>query len=102
MNEGELTEEQKLALLRRAFGAAWLAEVRKLPLAFEAVALASGMAFLAGWSEQSWLYSRDLDMLRHTVLDCEQPHADAANRLEQAVAVLKERRLWPWMLTPRA
>ena len=89
--------------LARAFGAGWLRQVEQLAAPFQRVAFAAGLARLDGWAEESWLG------LGGTVASSQAraaplpgaPHGDAPSLLAQALLVLRERRLWPWLLTPQ-
>ena len=90
--------------LARAFGAGWLRQVEQLAAPFQRVAFAAGLARLDGWAEESWLG------LSGTVASSQAraapqlgaPHADAPSLFAQALLVLRERRLWPWLLTAQA
>ena len=88
--------------LAGAFGQDWLARVGQLPAPFRRVALAAGLARLDDWSEEYWLGApgnADSALGTEPPLP-EAPYADAANLFVQAQLVLKERRLWPWLLPP--
>ncbi len=89
--------------LAAAFGADWLAQVDQLPAPFQRVALAAGLARLDNWSEDYWLGATgnaDSDLSATPPLP-DAPHADAPHLFDQALLILKERHLWPWLLTPR-
>ena len=88
--------------LAGAFGEDWLMQVTQLPEPFERVALAAGLARLDNWTEEYWLGApgnADSDQASSAPLPVE-PHADAGSLFAQAMLVLKERQLWPWLLTP--
>ena len=90
--------------LAAAFGADWLGRVAQLPAPFQRVALAAGLARLDNWSEVYWMGATgnaDSDLSATPPL-ADAPHADAPHLFDQALLVLKERGLWPWLLTPRA
>jgi predicted metal-dependent phosphoesterase TrpH len=89
--------------LKRAYGEEWFEQVRQLSPAFAAVAAPAAHSRLDGVAERGWVHaSGNADSyLTHTKADPRQPHADKPNRYEQAIAVLKEQRLWPWLLEPR-
>lgn len=88
-------QQQRLAV---AYGAVWLDRVRDLPSAFAAVALPAASARLDGVGEDDWIGARGNadSWLTHTKTDRAQPHADAPNRYEQAIRVLRDEGLWPW------
>jgi hypothetical protein len=101
-DEGRHTEDHRRQLAR-AYGAEWLARVDDLPPLFQRVAIAAGLARLDDWSEAYWLEApgnADSALGTEPPLP-DAPYADAANLFAQAQLVLKERRLWPWLLTPR-
>ena len=98
---GRHTEDHRRQL-SGAYGPDWLARVDQLPSPFRRVAVAAGLARLDNWSEAYWL---EAPGNADSALGTEQPlpgapHADAANLFAQAQLVLKEQRLWPWLLTP--
>ena len=98
---GRHTEDHRRQLAR-AYGAEWLAGVDELPPPFRRVAIAAGLACLDDWSEAYWLAvpgNADSALGTEPPLPGA-PYADAANLFAQAQLVLKERRLWPWLLTP--
>ena len=98
---GRHTEDHRYQLAQ-AYGAEWLARLDELPAPIRRVAIAAGLARLDDWSEAYWLEAPgNADSALGTeppLLDA--PYADAANLFAQAQLVLKERRLWPWLLTP--
>ena len=98
---GRHTEDHRRQLAR-AYGQDWLARVDRLPAPVRRVAIAAGLARLDDWSEEYWLRApgnADSALGTEPPLP-DAPYADAANLFAQAQLVLKERRLWPWLLTP--
>jgi hypothetical protein len=96
---GRHTEDHRRQLVR-AYGQDWLVRVDQLPAPFRRVAIAAGLARLDAWSEAYWL---EAPGNADSALGTEPPlpgapYADAANLFAQAQLVLKERRLWPWLL----
>jgi hypothetical protein len=90
--------------LARAFGAGWLGQVEQLAAPFRRVAIAAGLARLDGWAEGAWLEATGTVASHQTVAAPlpGAPHADAPSLLAQALLLLRERGLWPWLLTPQA
>lgn len=94
--------------LAEAFGEEWATQVLRLPAVFQRVALAAGLARIESgpvrlWSEQTWLaFARgNPSWLMKAMPVRNWPHADADNAFEQAVLVLRDSGLWPWMLSPQ-
>jgi hypothetical protein len=89
--------------LEAAYGAAWLDRVRGLSPAFQDIAIPAALSRLDGWAEAAWLRmpSNSDSWATHAQADDRQSHAEAANRFEQAILVLRDAGLWPWLLTPR-
>jgi hypothetical protein len=99
---------ESIRQLAEAFGEEWLTQVRHLPPAFQPIAVAAGLARIDAspgwfWSEQNWLaVARDSPSLLVRAMTLpDRPHADVDNLFEQAVLILKDKRLWPWMLSPQ-
>src|SRR4051794_25634228 len=94
--------DERAARLTRAYGAEWLERVRALPPGFAVFALAAANARLDGWTEERWYAQQgqvDADLARALTLK-DQPYADADNLYQQALGVLRDEGLWPWLLTP--
>jgi hypothetical protein len=55
-------------------------------------------AVAQGWTEEQWKQEqhRTVSVLTLLPADKTTPHADAANRYEQAIAYFKDLVLWPW------
>jgi endonuclease/exonuclease/phosphatase (EEP) superfamily protein YafD len=55
-------------------------------------------AIAQGWTEEQWKQEqqRTVSVLTKQPPDEQTPHADAANRYEQAIACFKDLVLWPW------
>ena len=55
-------------------------------------------AVAQGWTEEQWKQEqhRTVSVLTQLPADKQTPHADAANRYEQAIACFKDFVLWPW------
>jgi hypothetical protein len=65
-----------------------------LPPLLQMLAGLAQRAALDGVGEDDWLIEHaDIAMLQALP---EQPHADAGSRLDQAAAILRDHRLWPW------
>ena len=88
--------------LAGAFGDDWLTQVTQFPEPFQRVAMAAGLARLDNWTEEYWLgASGNADSEQASSPPSPgEPYADAPSLLAQAMLVLKERQLWPWLLTP--
>lgn len=98
----DATQDDRRALLERAYGTAWLARVARLPLVFQEVAVYAALDRLDGWQEEDWLRrSRSGDSYStKSVPDTRHTHADAPNEFEQSVRVLRDEALWPWQSAP--
>lgn len=96
--------------LRSAYGEEWFAAVSALPGHFQLVAKPAALARMdpdPGWwrSEREWIMNnaamaQDAPPLSEKPLT-DQPHTEAPNVFGQAVLVLRDGGLWPWLLTPR-
>jgi hypothetical protein len=55
-------------------------------------------AIAQGWTEEQWKQEqqRTVSVLINQPTDKQTPHADAANRYEQAITCFKDLVLWPW------
>ena len=99
---GQHTEDHHHQLAQ-SFGADWVQQVAQLPPPFQRVAIAAGLARLDNWSEDYWLGATgNVDSYQSALPPLpDAPHADAASLFAQAQLVLKDRRLWPWLLAPQ-
>ncbi len=97
------TGNERWARLEHAYGSEWRARVQALAPDFQQIVVAAAGARIDEWSEEYWyVLSRNADnALFHVPPDGHEPYADAPNRFEQGVRVLKREMLWPWQLLPR-
>ncbi len=97
------TGDERWACLDHAYGPEWRARVQALAPDLQQIVVAAAGARIDEWSEEYWyVLSRNADnALFHVPPDSHEPYADAPNRFEQGVRVLKRELLWPWQLLPR-